>query len=119
MSNPKVVRTVQRVPKSDIWYCDCPWFHYHLTRGMDRHCYHIQSCILHREEDYSKRNVERIDGLKYYCPRCNSTDFKKNGTRKLATGTKRQVYKCNVCNHKFSLLPKGVFRYEEQSRGDH
>ena len=107
-SDPTKSHLVQRVPKSDIWYCDCKYFHYSLTRkpADERLCYHIEACIVHREKEFTARNMERLK-VEYYCPKCNSTIFNKYGTRKIMGDTKRQLYKCVQCKYRFSLLPKG------------
>lgn len=67
ISDSSKPHTVQRVPQSNIWYCDCAYFHYSITRkGPDeRYCHHILACIRHREADLTKRSVERLDNLAY------------------------------------------------------
>lgn len=38
------------------------------------------------------------------CPRCGQSEFIKKGTREhLATKTKVPLYKCKVCNYRFTL----------------
>ncbi len=107
-SDPAKSYTIQRVPKSHIWYCDCKHFHYNITRseGRERLCYHIEACILHREKLYAERGIERRE-VDYFCIGCKSTIFNKNGTRGLETGVKRQRYVCKKCNAESVLLPKG------------
>ena len=106
-SDPAKSYTIQRVPKSHIWYCDCKHFHYNITRRDEgkRYCYHILACIEYREVEFTARNIERIK-VKYKCPECKTTKFNKNGVSHLRSGMSRQKYRC-PCGRGFVLLPAG------------
>ena len=60
----------------------------------------------YREEESAKKNIERFDNLTYLCLKCSSTTFTKSGTRAIMNGLRRQLYKCQQCKYRFSLLPK-------------
>ena len=105
-SDPSRDRTINRVPNSKIWYCDCPFFHYQLSKGEDKHCYHIDACIIHKEDGHISKDIEKIES-QYSCPTCMTTIFTKDGFRTLKDGTKRQKYICAGCNRKFTIREKG------------
>lgn len=97
---------VRRLPKTDIWTCECPDFHYRLRKLDDKHCKHIKSCILFQDKTNAENRIEKVK-LPQICPRCNSTTITKNGFRKLKNQTKRQRYSCKQCDYKFILGENG------------
>ena len=107
-SNPSTEHTINRVPKSDLWYCDCGFFHYQLSKGSEKHCYHIDACINHKEDGFTEKEMERIEA-RHTCPTCATTIFTKDGFRTLKNGKKRQIYTCSGCKRKFSLRDKAFF----------
>ncbi len=94
---------VRKLLKTDVWTCECGDFHYLLRIQDNKHCKHIQSCIILKENIITENKIERINNPQV-CPKCNSTTIVKRGFRKLKNGTKRQKYSCNQCNYKFILV---------------
>ena len=97
---------VRRLSKSDIWICECDDFHYRLRKMDDKHCKHIQACIILQDNISIQNKIEKTE-LPKLCTRCHSTTIKKNGFRTLKNGTKRQKYQCKQCNRKFILGENG------------
>ena len=98
---------VKRLPKSDVWICECNDFHFRLRKLDDKHCKHIKSCIFLTDSITSQSKIEKTD-IPKVCSKCCSTDIVKNGFRKLKDETKRQRYACKNCKTRF-ILGENVF----------
>ena len=99
---------IRKLPKTDIWACECKDFHFRLRKLDDKHCKHIKSCILLQTRTIIENKIENISvELPKICPRCNSTTITKNGFRKLKNKIKRQRYCCKQCDYKFILGENG------------
>ena len=91
---------VNRVPNTDIWYCDCIDFHYKLTRKHDKYCKHIISCIILKDTILQQNKIEPTSQPKI-CPRCYHTTIRKNGFRIIRNNIRRQKYSCKQCQYQF------------------
>ena len=97
---------VKKLPKSDVWTCECNDFHFRLRKSDDKHCKHIKSCIFLTNSIETQNKIEKTDRPKI-CLKCYSTEIIKNGFRKLKDETKRQCYACKTCNYRFILGENG------------
>ena len=97
---------VGKLPKVDVWTCECNDFHFRLRKSDDKHCKHIKSCIILMDSITTQNKIEKTDRPKI-CLKCYSTEIIKCGFRKLKNGTKRQRYECKNCNNRFILGENG------------
>ena len=97
---------VRKLPKVDVWTCECKDFHSRLRKLDDKHCKHIKSCIILMDSITSQSKIEKIERPKI-CSKCYSTEIVKQGFRKLKNGIKRQRYTCKNCNNRFILGENG------------
>ncbi len=97
---------IKKLQDADVWTCECRDFHYRLRKLDDKHCKHIESCIILQDAIQTQSRVERTEQPQV-CPKCSSTTIVKRGFRKLKNGTKRQKYGCKQCNRKFILGENG------------
>ncbi len=97
---------IKKLQDTDVWTCECGDFHYRLRKLDDKHCKHIQSCIILQDSIAIQNRIEKVE-LPQICPRCSSTTIKKNGFRKIKNGVKRQMYCCKQCTYKFILGENG------------
>jgi len=97
---------IQKLKDTDVWTCECGDFHYRLRTQDNKHCKHIQSCIILKENIITQNKIEWTENPQV-CHKCNSTTIVKRGFRKLKNGTKRQKYSCKQCNRKFILGENG------------
>ena len=102
----EITYNVKKLPKSDVWTCECKDFHFRLRKLDDKHCKHIKSCIILMDSVISQSKIERTERPKI-CSKCYSTEITKHGFRKLKNGTKRQRYTCKNCNNRFILGENG------------
>ena len=102
---------VRKMPKSDVWTCECSDFHYRLRKSDDKHCKHIKSCILVVNSIRIHRRIEKTDMPKV-CSACYSNKIIKSGFRTLKNGVKRQRYECKKCNNRFILGENGFSKVE-------
>ena len=63
---------IRKLPKSDIWVCECDDFHYRLRKLDDKHCKHIKSCIMLIDTVISQSKIEKTEQPKI-CSQCYST----------------------------------------------
>ncbi len=97
---------VRKLPKTDIWTCECADFHYRLRKLDNKHCKHIRACILLQNKTNIENKVEKVK-LPQICPKCQSSCIVKNGFRKLKNGGRRQMHRCNQCKYRFILGENG------------
>lgn len=93
--------TVKKIPNQDIWTCQCDDFMYRLTRKDDKHCKHIQCCIILKDTLQQQNKIEKIESPKI-CPRCNYTKIRRNGFRIIRGNIRRQRFSCRQCKYQFS-----------------
>jgi DNA polymerase elongation subunit (family B) len=55
-----------------------------------------------RVRPYFKSHPNIAEANTHNCPKCNSSNVKKNGVRMNRNGSRRQEYKCNSCGSHFS-----------------
>ena len=67
---------VQKLKDIDVWTCECGDFHYRLRKLEDKHCKHIQACVILQDNISIQNKIEKIE-LPKLCPRCYSTTIKK------------------------------------------
>ena len=93
---------VRKLPKADVWTCECKDFHFRLRKLDDKHCKHIKSCILLQDSINTENKIEQTSQPQI-CLKCHSSCIVKNGYRKLKNGTQRQKHRCNQCKYRFIL----------------
>ncbi|MCJ8306552.1 MAG: DDE-type integrase/transposase/recombinase [Nitrosopumilus sp.] len=104
--NSDIIYNVKKLAKVDVWACECKDFHYRLRKLDDKHCKHIQSCILLQDSINTENKIEQTSQPQI-CPNCHSSSIVKNGFRKLKNGTQRQKHRCNQCRYRFILGENG------------
>jgi len=98
--------SVTKIPDADIWTCECPDFHRRLRTQDDKHCKHIQCCIMIQDSIRTHNGIEETPYPRV-CDRCYSNRIIKIGFRVIKDGTKRQRYSCKQCGHRFVLGENG------------
>ena len=106
---------VRKLPKVDVWTCECNDFHYRLRKSDDKHCKHIKSCIFVMDSIISQNKIEKTD-IPKICQKCYSTEIIKNGFRTLKNETKRQRYECKNCHNRFILGENGFSNVESNPK---
>ena len=99
MWNPKTrgrKYNVEKLQGADIWSCGRPDFHYGLRKMGNRHCRHIQSCIMLKGNIPTQNRIEKTRQLQI-CSGCHSTII-GIGFRMLKNKTKIQGYRRKQCN---------------------
>ncbi len=104
--NSDKIYNVRKLPKVDVWTCECKDFHFRLRKLDDKHCKHIKSCILLQDSINIENRIEQTSQPQV-CPKCQSSCIVKNGYRKLKNGTQRQKHRCNQCRYRFILGENG------------
>ena len=98
--------SVRKLPKVDVWTCECKDFHYRLRKMDDKHCKHIRACLLLQDTINIENKIEKISQPQV-CPKCQSSCIVKNGFRKLKNESKRQKHRCSQCTYRFILGENG------------
>ena len=102
---------VKKLPKADIWTCECNDFHVRLRKSDDKHCKHIKSCIILMDSITTQNKIEK-NNMPKICQKCYSTEIIKHGFRKLKDETKRQRYTCKNCKNRFIIRENGFSNVE-------
>ncbi len=104
--NSDAIYNIRKLPKADVWTCECKDFHFRLRKLDDKHCKHIKSCILLQDSINIENKIEQVLQPQV-CPKCHSSSIVKNGYRKLKNGIQRQKHRCNQCRYRFILGENG------------
>ncbi len=114
-SQSKLVYNIKRMQNADIWSCECARFFNQLREGKDKKCRHIQqiTSMMSSDDVFEQKHMDASSPV---CPFCDSTFIIKSGVRLHGDDTKRQLYRCKICKHRFSDRSDGFWHMHTHPR---
>ncbi len=70
--------SVEKLRDTDVWVCQCDDFHFRLRTKDNKHCKHIRSCIMLKENISIQNKIEKTEQPQI-CSKCSSTTIIKIG----------------------------------------